>query len=127
MFWGLGPRRRIVCAGAVGCGSGISCRWRSRRTPHGVLLVVVGSLLALVGCGGSGKSARQSPTQTKSSGSTRAVSIVAAGDSDATGKGDPTGNGWVGRYAALIHRRSGLAVHVTNLATDGKTSDDLLR
>ena len=48
------------------------------------------------------------------------------GDSDATGTGDPTGQGWVGRYAALVHKVTGSPVHVTNLARDGKTSDVLL-
>jgi hypothetical protein len=47
------------------------------------------------------------------------------GDSDATGSGDPTGQGWVGRYAALV-QATGLQMHVSNLASDGKTSDVLL-
>jgi lysophospholipase L1-like esterase len=48
------------------------------------------------------------------------------GDSDATGEGDPTGQGWVGCYAALVHKATGSPAHVTNLAADGKTSDVLL-
>jgi lysophospholipase L1-like esterase len=52
--------------------------------------------------------------------------VVALGDSDATGEGDPTRLGWVGRYARLLRERLGLKVAVTNLAVNGKTSDELL-
>jgi lysophospholipase L1-like esterase len=52
--------------------------------------------------------------------------IVALGDPDTTGSGDPTGVGWVGRYARLLRQRLGVAVTVKNLARDGKTSDVLL-
>jgi lysophospholipase L1-like esterase len=52
--------------------------------------------------------------------------IVALGDSDATGEGDPTGLGWVGRYARLLRQKLGLKVVVTNLAENGKTSRELL-
>jgi lysophospholipase L1-like esterase len=52
--------------------------------------------------------------------------IVALGDSDATGKGDRTGLGWVGRYARLLRQKLGLKVVVTNLARDGRTSRGLL-
>lgn len=52
--------------------------------------------------------------------------IVALGDSDATGSGDPTRVGWVGRYAQLLRRRLGLQVTVRNLARDGQTSSQLL-
>jgi lysophospholipase L1-like esterase len=52
--------------------------------------------------------------------------IVALGDSDTTGNGDPTGVGWVGRYARLLHQRLGLKMTVTNLALDGTTSWSLL-
>jgi lysophospholipase L1-like esterase len=51
---------------------------------------------------------------------------VALGDSDATGAGDPTGTGWVGRYGDLVQRKLGVEVQVTNLAGEGKTSDQLL-
>lgn len=53
--------------------------------------------------------------------------IVALGDSDTTGSGDPTGLGWVGRYARLLRHGKGLQVQVTNLAGEGKTSDVLLQ
>ncbi len=52
--------------------------------------------------------------------------VVALGDSDTTGSGDPTGLGWVGRYAHLLRQKRGLTVRVTNLAQEGKTSDVLL-
>ncbi len=52
--------------------------------------------------------------------------IVALGDSDTTGEGDPTRLGWAGRYARLLRQELGLKVIVTNLAQDGKTSAVLL-
>jgi len=52
--------------------------------------------------------------------------IVALGDSDTTGEGDPTRLGWVGRYARLLRQKLGLKVVVTNLAANGKTSQSLL-
>jgi lysophospholipase L1-like esterase len=51
---------------------------------------------------------------------------VALGDSETTGAGDPTGIGWVGRYARLLHTKLGVEVDVTNLAVNGKTSAQLL-
>jgi lysophospholipase L1-like esterase len=96
------------------------------RNICGLSLGVVCLLVALVGCGGSGNPGGQSPAAPASSPSAHAVRIVALGDSDATGAGDPTGHGWVGRYAALVHQATGSPVHVTNLASDGKTSDVLL-
>lgn len=52
--------------------------------------------------------------------------IVALGDSDTAGNGDPTRIGWVGRYARLLHQRLGLTVSTRNLAVDGTTSSSLL-
>jgi len=52
--------------------------------------------------------------------------IVALGDSDATGEGDPMRLGWVGRYARLLRARLGLQVTVTNLARNGQTSSQLV-
>ena len=52
--------------------------------------------------------------------------IVALGDSDTTGAGDPTRLGWVGRYARLLRQRLGLEVTVRNLAREGKLSSLLL-
>ena len=97
------------------------------RNIYGPSLGAVACLLvALVGCGGSGNPGGQSSAAAASSPSAQAVRVVAVGDSDATGTGDPTGQGWVGRYAALVHKATGSPVRVTNLASDGKTSDVLL-
>jgi lysophospholipase L1-like esterase len=96
------------------------------RKTYGPSLGVVCLLVALVGCAGSGKPGGQSSAAPASSPSAQAIRVVALGDSDTTGTGDPTGQGWVGRYAALVHKATGSAVQVTNLASDGKTSDVLL-
>ena len=96
------------------------------RNICGLSLGVVCLLIALVGCGGSGNPGGHGSAAPASSPSAQAVRIVALGDSDTTGTGDPTGQGWVGRYAALVHKATGSPVHVTNLASDGKTSDVLL-
>ena len=55
-----------------------------------------------------------------------ALSLVAVGDSEATGHGDPSGEGWVGRYAKLLDTEIGGMVTVTSLAEDGLTSDRLV-
>ena len=52
--------------------------------------------------------------------------VVALGDSDTTGEGDPSGLGWVERYAQLLRQKLGVKVVVTNLAREGKTSSELL-
>jgi lysophospholipase L1-like esterase len=52
--------------------------------------------------------------------------IVALGDSDTAGNGDPIGIGWVGRYARLLRQRVGLTVSARNLALDGTISSSLL-
>ncbi len=56
----------------------------------------------------------------------RVWNVVALGDSDTTGEGDPTGLGWVGRYARLLRQKLGLKVVVTNLARSEKPSGALL-
>src|SRR5262245_13556874 len=96
------------------------------RNIYSLSLGVVCLLSALAGCGGSGNHGGQTSAVPASSPSAHAVRIVALGDSDATGEGDSTGQGWVGRYAALVHKATGSPVHVTNLAVGGKTSDVLL-
>jgi lysophospholipase L1-like esterase len=96
------------------------------RNIYSLSLGVVCLLVALAGCGGSANPGGQSSAVPASSPSAQAVRTVALGDSDATGEGDPTGQGWVGRYAALVHKATGSPVHVTNLAVGGKTSDVLL-
>ncbi len=61
-----------------------------------------------------------------SSASSPPLRIVALGDSDTRGSGDPTGIGWVGRYAMLRRHKLGVRISVENLAQDGKTSSVLL-
>jgi lysophospholipase L1-like esterase len=96
------------------------------RNIYSLSLGVLCLLIALVGCGGSANPGGHPSAAPASSPSAQAVRVVALGDSDATGEGDPTGQGWAGRYAALVHKATGSPVHVTNLASDGKTSDVLL-
>jgi lysophospholipase L1-like esterase len=52
--------------------------------------------------------------------------VVALGDSETTGSGDPTGAGWVERYARLLRTKRDFTVQVMNLAVDNKTSGELL-
>src|SRR3954447_24182753 len=54
------------------------------------------------------------------------LALVALGDSSTTGSGDPSGMGWVRRYAELLRKRLKLRVDVNNLAREGKTSSQLL-
>ena len=93
-----------------------------------VLLALL--LTALAACSSKGSTTTESspaasPTVSSATPS-ESLNIVALGDSDTTGAGDPTGKGWVGRYATLLQQKLGLHVRVTNLAVDGKTSDQLL-
>jgi lysophospholipase L1-like esterase len=88
-----------------------------------VALVIGTTLVFAAGCGrgssaGAGSSAQAAHEP--------ALRVVALGDSETTGSGDPTGVGWVGRYAKLVRVRRGRDVQVTNLARDGKTSGELL-
>lgn len=98
----------------------------SHTTRHLKWLAVSGLVLAalLVSSQAEPSPALQSNRDLKGS---APLQIVALGDSDATGEGDPTGLGWVGRYARLLRQRLGLVVTVTNLARNGKTSGTLLR
>lgn len=80
------------------------------------------------GCGGDSSDdspgrASSKPAETTAS---AGLPIVALGDSETTGAGDPTGVGWVGRYARLLRTKLDLKADVTNLAADGKTSAQLL-
>lgn len=91
--------------------------------------------VTVTSCGGS-SSSDTSGRSTKPTGSAAAdatkgpgearLHLVALGDSETAGNGDPTGVGWVGRYARLLGKRLGLKVDVQNLAQDGQTSDTLL-
>jgi lysophospholipase L1-like esterase len=81
------------------------------------LLPIAALCVATAACGAS------SGRQQAAGGDLR---IVAIGDSETAGAGDPTGLGWVGRYARLLRTELGLRVRVTNLALSGKTSAALL-
>src|SRR4029077_3042844 len=69
-------------------------RGGAMRKIYGPSLGVVCLLVALVGCAGSGNPGGQSSAVPASSPSAQAVRVVALGDSDTTGTGDPTGQGW---------------------------------
>lgn len=86
---------------------------------------VAGVAVALVAtaCGGGDNQAAP-PSATSSP--APSVAVVAVGDSDATGIGDPSGSGWVGRYGTLLQHKIGEHVVVDNRASEGKTSDQLL-
>ena len=73
-----------------------------------------------------GSATPQPATPSASVSSLPALTIVALGDSDTTGSGDPTGVGWVGYYAASLQQSLDEQTEVTNLAVEGKTSDELL-
>jgi len=78
-------------------------------------------LLVTGGCGDSSAQPAASPSTAPP-----VWNVVALGDSDTSGSGDPTGQGWVGRYAHLLHDRLGVRVVVSNLAQEGQTSDALV-
>ena len=81
------------------------------------------AVLSVAACGSSGAtSARPSASPTSHAAS---VAVVAIGDSDATGAGDASGRGWVGRYGDLLKQRLGVPVNVDNEAAEGKTSEQL--
>lgn len=87
---------------------------------------MTGALLLVTSCGGPGSSAGSASRSSSAfdSGSAE-IRIVALGDSDATGVGDETGRGWVGRYGELVERKLARPVKVANRAEEGKTSDQL--
>jgi lysophospholipase L1-like esterase len=88
---------------------------------------VIGLLAASTGCGSSG-GANKAGSQPQTSDTTaqgRVVRVVAIGDSDATGIGDASSRGWVGRYGDLLKAKLGTVVTVENRAMEGETSDQL--
>ncbi len=94
------------------------------------LLRVVG-LTAMAGitaaCGASPRASSGNASATSASGTGSATwHIVALGDSDTTGSGDPTGVGWVGFFGRLLEKKIDVPVQVQNFAVEGKTSDELL-
>jgi lysophospholipase L1-like esterase len=108
-----------------------------RLRPSGAIVCVVAlvGLVAIVGgCGddssngGSGAAETAATTTTVATTTTAEAGLrgVALGDSETTGSGDPTGVGWVGRYARVLHEKLDVDVDVTNWAVDGTTSAELL-
>jgi lysophospholipase L1-like esterase len=90
-----------------------------RRRP--TYVVAIGAIIVLVAaCGQGGEKDQQAAP------AAQPWRVVALGDSETTGQGDPSGKGWVGRYADLVHQKVGRDVAVTNLAREGQTSDELL-
>ncbi len=96
-------------------------------------MVLVATAWIATACGGSsalpsdgGSATPQLATGSASASSSAVLNIVALGDSDATGSGDPTGVGWVGYYSTSLQQKLNENTEVTNLAVDGKTSDELL-
>jgi lysophospholipase L1-like esterase len=88
-----------------------------------VALVVLAA--TVTGCGDD-SSDSQAGASTTAEDSAAGLPVVALGDSETTGAGDPSGLGWVGRYARLLRTKRGLRADVTNLAVEGKTSAELL-
>jgi lysophospholipase L1-like esterase len=107
------------------------------------VLLITGIASVAVACGGSSQNpsttgstpvpsaGRSSETTTGSAttapSASSPVKVVALGDSDTTGAGDPTNVGWVGDYAKLLEEQLGRPVEVKNLAEEGKSSDVLLQ
>jgi lysophospholipase L1-like esterase len=88
-----------------------------------ILAAVVGCVAVFTGVARSWATASEG--RVANAGSTQ-LRIVALGDSDTAGNGDPAGIGWVGRYAKLLRKKLGVRIAVANLAQDGKTSRGLL-
>ena len=86
---------------------------------------VVAVALLEAGCGGSGSDGEPGAQSSASSSRQAGVKIVALGDSDATGIGDATGRGWVGRYGDLAKQKLNMPVTVEDRAVEGQTSDQL--
>jgi len=92
------------------------------------LLGVLALCVLVASCGGGSdphSSGRSASTATPTSPSS-ALNVVALGDSETAGNGDPSGAGWVERYARLLRTRLSVDAEVSNLAADGKTSAELL-
>ena len=90
------------------------------------LVAAAVALTVSAGCASSAVKGHPVPEAAATSGSSSAaVRIVAIGDSDATGAGDSTGRGWVGRYGELVKRSVNAPVTVDNLAVEGQTTGQL--
>lgn len=95
-----------------------------RRIPWWSCAAVLVALISVPACGSSSSHSSTPPTSAATG--SPGWDVVALGDSDTNGSGDPTGAGWVGRYARLLENKLGGKVRVINLAVDGKTSEQLL-
>src|SRR6476659_10875571 len=91
-----------------------------------VAVIALSGLAVACGSGAAGGTSATSTPATQATAPARALTIVALGDSETTGHGDPSGLGWVERYARLVRKQFHTRVVVSNLAEDGTTSDQLL-
>jgi lysophospholipase L1-like esterase len=102
----------------------------ARRRGCPVIWIGFGLVLLLGACSSDepppAPAASSAPASPSVASNDQVFTIVALGDSEATGAGDPTGEGWVGRYAALIEDEYGIDVTVENHAAEGKYSSTLL-
>jgi lysophospholipase L1-like esterase len=89
--------------------------------------VLAGLCLLASSCGDGGSSEPSAGASSPSTSGGTVLHVVALGDSETTGSGDPTaGGGWVQYYARLLETKLGYTVEVKNLAQEGLTSDQLL-
>jgi lysophospholipase L1-like esterase len=111
-------------------------RIAARRTLGGVRapglprlgwVLLAGLCLVAASCGdGASEPSAGAPAPSTTS-DPAALRLVALGDSETTGNGDPTaGGGWVQYYARLLEARLGSEVEVENLAQDGLSSEQLV-
>ena len=80
---------------------------------------------ACAGSAGGGAQPRTGAGTPASTAPAAAIKVVAIGDSDATGIGDASGRGWVGRYASLLQQKLATEVAADNKAAEGETSNQL--
>jgi lysophospholipase L1-like esterase len=97
------------------------------RRQTAICCLALAGLVALAGgCGDDSTDPPAAASATRADTAAAGLPVVALGDSETTGAGDPTGVGWVGRYARLLRTKLKLRADVTNLAAEGKTSAELL-
>jgi lysophospholipase L1-like esterase len=97
-----------------------------RRLGCAVALTALALTAACSGGDTAAPAAASSPSANAPASASSGWRLVALGDSDADGSGDPTGGGWVARYAELVQDRTGRPVEVAQHAVEGLTSDELL-
>jgi len=112
------------------CGVGDEGSNMGRARVRIMAVAVLSLTIVLSACSEDQSAPRQSASPASSSNPPESaapgLSLVALGDSETTGHGDPSGEGWVGRYAKLLEPEMGTKVTVTSLAEDGLTSDVLV-